>query len=132
MFTKEKIAGDRSIYYQKLPVEAAGNVFLNGADPAGVDPSAEVISGKVLFRITEENGKWFLDTDLYKRLTPGKREIMTTDILGMAFEPEQRFEQSDGSDLRLDTDLNGQPRSGSPAAGPMEYGEIPVRIPLHL
>ena len=44
--------------------------------------------------------------------------IITTEILGKAFEPEERFENSDGSDIRFDVNLYGKERSGKITAGP--------------
>ena len=48
----------------------------------------------------------------------GKRRIITSEILGRAFEPEQRFEMPDGSDLVLDTDYFGDKRTGRIIPGP--------------
>lgn len=47
-----------------------------------------------------------------------KGEIITSDILGMAFEPEERFEEPNGDDIILDTDFYGNKRSDNPVYGP--------------
>ena len=44
--------------------------------------------------------------------------MITSDTLGMAFEPEQRFENPDGSDIIFDTDIDGAKRSGDVTPGP--------------
>ena len=45
---------------------------------------------------------------------------MTSEILGIAFEPEQRFENPDESDIDMDSDLIGASRSEKPLVGPFE------------
>ena len=47
----------------------------------------------------------------------GECRMITTDILGKAFEPEQRFESPDGSDLVFDTDYFGDKREDNIIAG---------------
>ena len=47
-----------------------------------------------------------------------KCRLITSDILGKAFEPEQRFESPDGSDIAFDTDFFGKRRTGDILAGP--------------
>ena len=50
--------------------------------------------------------------------------MISTDTLGMAFEPEQRYEAFDGSDIIFDTDINGNKRDGKLCAGPASGNEI--------
>ena len=50
--------------------------------------------------------------------TDGPRRIITSDILGKAFEPDQRFENPDGSEIVFDTDFYGKKRSGAIIPGP--------------
>jgi hypothetical protein len=47
-----------------------------------------------------------------------KCRMVTSDILGKAFEPEQRFEAPDGSDLVFDVDYYGNKRTGDIVPGP--------------
>ena len=47
-----------------------------------------------------------------------KCRIITSDTLGMAFEPEERFENPDGSDIIFDADYYGNKRGELPVAGP--------------
>jgi hypothetical protein len=44
--------------------------------------------------------------------------ILNSEQLGMAFEPEQRFEQPDGSDIVFDEDILGEKRTIKTVAGP--------------
>ena len=43
-------------------------------------------------------------------------------MLGEAFEPEQRFENPDGSELFLGEDYFGEHRAINPTPGPFENG----------
>ena len=47
-----------------------------------------------------------------------KADIITSDTLGEAFEPEERFENPDGSDIIFDCDINGIKRGSSLIPGP--------------
>ena len=49
--------------------------------------------------------------------------ILTSDTLGYAFEPEQRFESPDGSAITLDVDYFGNHRGVSAMPGP--FAEAP-------
>ena len=60
---------------------------------------------------------------------PKDCELITTDTLGMAFEPEQRFEAPDGSDLIFDTGIDGKKREGTICAGPAAGSECRFCIP---
>ena len=48
----------------------------------------------------------------------GKCRMISSDILGKAFESEQRFEAPDGSDIVFDTDYYGEKREGEILPGP--------------
>ena len=45
-------------------------------------------------------------------------KLICTDTLGIAFEPEQRYEGPNGEDIVFDTDFYGNRRSGKVVAGP--------------
>lgn len=113
-FTPERIAGDRGIYYGHLPVKAGGNVYLNGAQTADCDIGSVTVPVPVAFAVTE-NG---LTTNLYDFLPAVDTKCVCSDVLGSAFEPEQRYEAPDGSPLTLDTDMCGQKHVPSPLPGP--------------
>ena len=44
--------------------------------------------------------------------------MINTDRLGMAFEPEEMYENPDGSPITFDTDFFGETRDDAPIAGP--------------
>ena len=49
--------------------------------------------------------------------------MITTGVLGEAFEPEERFEYPDGSPITFDEDYLGKHRPVYPLSGPFEKGE---------
>ena len=109
-------------YYSYLPVWTGGNVYCNGARPRKGEKDAVCISGKVSLTLLEQKNGWKLVTDLYQRLPATDCRTVDTDRLGMAFEPEQRFENPDGSALCLDRDYWGRQRSGAVLPGPFADG----------
>lgn len=89
------------VHFGHLPVWSEGNIFLKGAKPSRHDKD-----------------------------TGGKAcRLITSDILGKAFEPEQRFENADGSAIVFDTDYYGNKREGRIIPGPfaqlqdIQYGD---------
>ncbi|MBR1586060.1 MAG: right-handed parallel beta-helix repeat-containing protein [Clostridia bacterium] len=110
-------------YYIPLPVWTGGNVFLNGAKPCDKEERFAVAEQPVTLRLEEKEGKLTLVTDLYEHLPPVESAIVSTDTLGMAFEPEQKYEQPDGTPIVMDGDFFGRPRSAVPTPGPFEQVE---------
>ncbi len=49
--------------------------------------------------------------------------MINTDVLGMAFEPEQLFENPDGTDIQFDTDYFGGHRGVDVIPGPFANSE---------
>ncbi len=114
-------------YYSELPVWAQGNVFLNGAKPMSKEKPAYVDSvNKVEIGYEEKNGKIWLKTNLYDLISEKKIpanafecKLMKTEDIPPAFEPEQNYENPDGSPIVFDTDFFGKKRdSGKLIAGP--------------
>ena len=48
---------------------------------------------------------------------------MHTDDIMMAFEPEEKYENPDGSPITFDTDFFGKKRSGAIIPGPFASGD---------
>ena len=68
--------------------------------------------------LTEENGKYVLKTNVYQLLKDFRAGLVNSDVLGEAFEPEQRFENPDGSDIIFDRDYLGEHRGLDTVPGP--------------
>jgi hypothetical protein len=102
-------ASDR--YYVELPVWAGGNIYFNGAKPMAKEKDAIVDSkNKVEISCVEECGKFTLKTNLYDFMDGVKCKLIKTDDIAMAFEPEQKYENPDGTQIVFDTDFNGNKR----------------------
>ncbi len=114
-------------YYSHLPIWTGGNVFLNGAQPCDKEQDfVENTTEHVELAVCEENGKWYLKTNLYEILpsvmASHKEQMISTATLGMAFEPEERYENPDGSEIIFNVDYFGNARPLHPMAGPLEAG----------
>ena len=72
--------------------------------------------------VSSEGGRFVLRTDLYAFLPRPETSPVSTGSLKPAFEPEQPFENPDGSPIVMDRDLLGRPRGAHPLPGPFEEG----------
>lgn len=111
-------------YYNPLPVWAEGNVYFNGAKPMTREKAYVEEEHEITLSLREKDGSFFLETNLYDYMPRTKNRIITSDILGMAFEPEQRFENPDGTGIVMDKDYHGRSRGTVPFAGPFSDSAI--------
>jgi len=109
-------ASDR--YYSYLPVSTGGNVYCNGAKPRKGETDAVVVKAPVELRLVEKEGECSVETNLYEVLPEMNCSLISTETLGKAIMPEQRFENADGTDIIFDTDYIGNKRMGSVLPGP--------------
>ncbi|MBR5116918.1 MAG: hypothetical protein IK096_07605, partial [Lachnospiraceae bacterium] len=108
-----------SAHFGHLPVWVKGNAYFNGATVCKHEKEKFVDKEHaVTVQIIEKDGKYTLKTNLYSFLKDYRCGIITSDILGCAFEPEQRFESPDGSEIIFDRDYNGEHRGLSALPGP--------------
>ncbi len=111
-------------HFSPLPVWVDGNAYFNGAKACRNEKSNFVCGdGKVTVELVEKDGKYFLSTNLYELLGDFSAGIITSDILGYAFQPEQRFEDPDGSAITFDQDYLGAHRGISAIPGPFASAE---------
>ena len=54
---------------------------------------------EITIGVKEENGKWKLETNVYDYLPQNACAVISTETLGMAFEPEQKYENPDGTPI---------------------------------
>ena len=69
-------------------------------------------------RLKEKDGKPVLESNIYALLKDFRAGIITTETLGRAFEPEECFENTDGTPITFDTDFFGDHRGLSALPGP--------------
>ena len=99
----------------------SGNVYFNGAKPYKKETLNCVdTEHRVYLNLIEENGHYKLDTNLYEYLPKMNTAFVSTEMLGQAFEPEQKYENPDGSPIRIEEDYFGVRRAQNPTPGPFE------------
>lgn len=111
---------DRNKYYMPLPVWSEGNAYFNGAKACDLEKNGLIDTENEIYvnLVENEDGKLVLDTNLYEHLGDMGLNMIDSDTLGEAFEPEQRFEEPDGSTIVFDTDFSGVKRDKVVLAGP--------------
>lgn len=111
-------------HYKKLPVWINGNAYLNGARPWNREKDNFVDNdNKVTIELVEVDGKYSIKTNLYEILKEYKTGIISSDVLGKAFEPEQRFENPNGTAITFDKDYFGGHRGINTLPGPFVDAE---------
>lgn len=106
-------------HFYHLPVWIDGNAYFNGAKPwkKEVDKLVDE-ENQVRVELVDKDGEYRLETNVYEFLNEFKNGIINSDILGYAFEPEQRFENPDGTSIVFNEDYFGEHRGISTIPGP--------------
>lgn len=111
-------------HFSHLPVWIDGNVYFNGAKAYKNEKNNLIdVKNTVTIELLEKDGVYSLKTNIYDLLGDIRTGIITSDILGCAFEPEQRFENPDGTAIIFDTDYLGEHRGVEAIPGPFVSGE---------
>ena len=110
-------------YYSELPVWAEGNVYFNGAKPMTKEQAYIDDKNEITISYEEKDGKIILKTNLYDFLPKTPCKLMRTEDIAPAFEPEESYENPDGSPIIFDTDFFGKKRSKTPIPGPFVDGK---------
>lgn len=106
-------------YYNPLPVWAKGNWYFNGAKPTKNEKNPVVDKeNTVTYSLEEKNGKWIFKTNAYDFIKESNCGMISTEVLGEAFESEQKFENPDGSEIVFNADIFGNKRDVVPLPGP--------------
>lgn len=120
---------DSDRYYMHLPVWSEGNVYFNGAKPWKKEKNfVEDSEHQVYISVEETDGAWKLKTNLYEVMPEITVGTISTETLGMAFEPEQMFENPDGTPIVFQEDYFGNHRKVNPLTGPFETKEAAQEI----
>ena len=109
----------KDIYYDHLPVYTGGNLYFNGAQPYDGEAGAYVVEQQeITLSLEEKDGAYVLKTNLYDLVPQMETSVISTELLGEAFEPEQKFEQPDGTPIIFNQDYFGEKRMLNPMPGP--------------
>lgn len=111
------------VHFGHLPVWTEGNAYLGGAKACKNEVNGLISSEDVKVELLEKDGNYYLDTNIYDCLKDFRGRMINTDALGMAFEPEQRFENPDGTDIQFDRDYFGGHRGVDVIPGPFANAE---------
>ena len=103
-------------HFGHLPVWVAGNAYINGATICKHEKDNLLVEGKSKAKISLKNN--VLKNNLKALLGDYRTGVITTTLLGAAFEPEQRFENRDGSDIIFNEDFFGNHRGSHVVPGP--------------
>ena len=114
----------------RLPVWVEGNAYLGGAKACKNEING-LVNGEqpVQVEVELENGRPVLSTNVYELLEGFTGRRIDTQVLGKAFEPEEYFENPDGTSITFDQDYFGDHRGAHPLPGPFA-GKDAVGQPL--
>ena len=105
-------------HFGHLPVWIDGNAYLAGADVSRHEKNGFVDDGPATVELAERDGRPCLNTNVYDILKDFRAAVISTETLGKAFEPEQRFENPDGTPITFDQDYFGEHRGLKTLPGP--------------
>ncbi|MBP5358399.1 MAG: right-handed parallel beta-helix repeat-containing protein, partial [Treponema sp.] len=111
-------------HFGHLPVWVGGNAYFNGADICKHE--SDKLTSKTKAKISLKGG--VLKNNLAELIGDYRTGVITTAVLGSAFEPEQRFESRDGSDIIFNRDFFGNHRGTHVVPGP--FAEFADEISL--
>ncbi|MBR4537929.1 MAG: right-handed parallel beta-helix repeat-containing protein [Clostridia bacterium] len=110
-------------HFGHLPVWVHGNAYLAGATVSKHEDQGFTAQAPVTVELVEKDGKPCLNTNIYDLIKDFRVGLVSSDTLGKAFEPEQRFENPDGTDILFDRDYFGNHRGLDALPGPFADGK---------
>jgi hypothetical protein len=117
---------------REFPLQTGGNVYLNGARPYGKETNPLMLSHAFDFKLIEAAGEPRLHLTLPTSLSKVATKFVTTELLGRAKISGVRYENPNGSPLKVDRDYFGKRRSRTnPTAGPFEnpgQGTVKLKV----
>jgi alpha-L-arabinofuranosidase len=129
-------AGDLAPYNRaRLPMTVKGSVFVGAAKPS-TQESTPLLEPNfdAGIKLIETDGAFQLEMNLDSKWAAEQhRDLVTTELLGMATIPNLPFVRADNTSIRIDADYSGQPRNAAnPFPGPFEKpegGKLSISIP---
>jgi hypothetical protein len=98
----------------ELPVRIDHNVYASGTEPFKREDNPVVLPGwNPAIKLESRDDKVFLHINVHHDLAAARGPLVTTELLGEAFQPEVPYEEPDGSPLVVDVDYLGRPRLGA-------------------
>ena len=119
------------VHFGHLPIWSEGNVYLNGAKPWKKEVNCLLVDKNdqgVKVELVEKDGHYYLDTNIFDYIKGFSARMINTEILGKAFEPEQGFENPDGTPIQFDSDYFGDHRGVHVVSGPFASPVSRVKV----
>ena len=113
-------------HFGHLPAWVSGNAYLNGASVSRHEQHGLTPEAHASLELVREGERIVLKSNLPALLEGFRVSQMSTATLGKAFEPEQSFENPDGTPIVFDCDFFGKHRELQPAPGPLSVPEESV------
>ncbi|MBE5786045.1 MAG: hypothetical protein E7324_00725 [Clostridiales bacterium] len=113
--------GKLAEYHERrhLPVWAEGNAYLSGAKAWKHEKRCLINeNAKIKMELIEKDGAYYLRTNVLDYIADFKNGMIHSDILGNAFQPDQRFENPDGTPIQFNQDYFGNTRGIDILPGP--------------
>lgn len=108
-------------HFGHLPVWIDGNAYFGGAKAFEKENNKLISEDDLSIELCEKDGKVILKTDMLKKVSSLAVHRINTDTLGKAFEPEQAYENPDGTPITFDVDYMGDRRGLDSIPGPLKY-----------
>ena len=94
---------------------------MNGAIPFSEETNHLILEANPNFLVSNEKDGIYLSFDWDKSISKMRNLLVTTELLGKAKIPGQKYENPDGSAITIDYDYSGNQRNTkNPTAGPFE------------
>ncbi len=111
-------------HFSYLPVWAEGNAYFDGARPWQHEKHKLVDdTHPVYVKLVDKGGELCLDTNVYDYIDAFRDSVITSVTLGKAFEPEQLFEEPDGTAITFNRDYLANHRGIAVLPGPFAAPE---------
>ncbi|MBO4338186.1 MAG: right-handed parallel beta-helix repeat-containing protein [Lachnospiraceae bacterium] len=105
------MVGLAELHFGHLPVWIDGNAYFKNTTICKHEKNYfKNDEDDVNIELVCKDGVWEVKTNVFDLIGDFEAQLITSDVLGKAFEPEQRFESPDGSDITFDTDYYGKRR----------------------
>ncbi len=119
------------VHFGHLPIWGEGNAYLNGAKPWKKEVNYLLVEKgdqEIKVELTEKDGHYYLKTNIFDYIRDYRVRMIHTEILGKAFEPEQYFENPDGTPIRFDSDYFGNHRGLEVIPGPFASPADEIKV----
>ena len=118
-----------SAHFGKFPVWIEGNMYFNGAK-AYAKETCNMIDNETGMEVTLNESKdgYTISSKLFEDIEKLKVHLINTDTLGRAFEPDEPYENPDGTPITFDEDYFGTKRGLNIYPGPFATKEDAGKI----